>query len=144
MFVKSECENVLRSHPHISTIVTINCVLSSVFYDPLPLYHSAGGVVGVGLMICSGATLVTYCLLWHPGLKWFLKDFFYVKKMCCIFSIITSLLSTYFLKYIFSQTYFFLLQVIRQKFSVRNFWKDCIKYECNVSDHRLMIMIIIV
>ena len=64
--------------------------------------------------------------------------------MCCIFSIITSLLSTYFLKYIFSQTYFFLLQVIRQKFSVRNFWKDCIKYECNVSDHRLMIMIIIV
>jgi len=49
-----------------------------VFYDPLPLYHSAGGVVGVGLMICSGATLV-----------------------------------------------------IRQKFSVRNFWKDCIKYECN-------------
>ena len=69
MFVKSECENVLRSHPHISTIVTINCDLSSVFYDPLPLYHSAGGVVGVGLMICSGATLVTYCLLWHPGLK---------------------------------------------------------------------------
>lgn len=49
-----------------------------VFYNPLPLYHSAGGVVGVGLMICSGATLV-----------------------------------------------------IRQKFSVRNFWKDCIRYDCN-------------
>eukprot|EP00092_Neocalanus_flemingeri_P036124 GFUD01039329.1.p1 GENE.GFUD01039329.1~~GFUD01039329.1.p1 ORF type:complete len:650 (-),score=172.75 GFUD01039329.1:557-2506(-) len=49
-----------------------------VFYDPLPLYHSAGGVVGVGLMIICGATLV-----------------------------------------------------IRRQFSVRNFWKDCIKYECN-------------
>ena len=23
--------------------------------------------------------------------------------------------------------------VIRQKFSVRNFWKDCIRYDCNVS-----------
>jgi len=51
---------------------------SLVFYNPLPLYHSAGGVVGVGLMICCGATLV-----------------------------------------------------IRKKFSVRNFWKDCIKYNCN-------------
>jgi len=49
-----------------------------VFYDPLPLYHSAGGVVGIGLMMCFGATVV-----------------------------------------------------IRQKFSVRNFWKDCIKYRCN-------------
>jgi len=49
-----------------------------VFYDPLPLYHSAGGVVGIGLMMCFGASVV-----------------------------------------------------IRQKFSVRNFWKDCIKYDCN-------------
>ena len=55
------------------------CIFA-VFYDPLPLYHSAGGVVGIGLMMCFGATVV-----------------------------------------------------IRQKFSVRNFWKDCIKYECNVS-----------
>ena len=52
----------------------------SVFYDPLPLYHSAGGVVGIGLMMIFGATVV-----------------------------------------------------IRQKFSVRNFWQDCIKYDCNVS-----------
>ena len=50
-----------------------------VFYDPLPLYHSAGGVVGIGLMMIFGATVV-----------------------------------------------------IRPKFSVRNFWKDCIKYNCNV------------
>lgn len=49
-----------------------------VFYDPLPLYHSAGGVVGIGLMMTFGATVV-----------------------------------------------------IRQKFSVRNFWQDCIKYDCN-------------
>jgi len=49
-----------------------------VFYDPLPLYHSAGGVVGIGLMMIFGATVV-----------------------------------------------------IRPKFSVRNFWKDCIKYNCN-------------
>lgn len=51
-----------------------------MFYDPLPLYHSAGGVVGIGLMMIFGATVV-----------------------------------------------------IRQKFSVRNFWQDCIKYDCNVS-----------
>jgi len=49
-----------------------------VFYNPLPLYHSAGGVVGIGLMMIFGATVV-----------------------------------------------------IRQKFSVRNFWNDCIKYNCN-------------
>jgi len=49
-----------------------------VFYDPLPLYHSAGGVVGIGLMMIFGATVV-----------------------------------------------------IRQKFSVRNFWQDCIRYDCN-------------
>jgi len=49
-----------------------------VFYNPLPLYHSAGGVVGIGLMLGCGATVV-----------------------------------------------------IRKKFSVRNFWKDCIKYNCN-------------
>ena len=50
-----------------------------MFYDPLPLYHSAGGVVGIGLMMIFGATVV-----------------------------------------------------IRPKFSVRNFWTDCIKYKCNV------------
>lgn len=49
-----------------------------VFYDPLPLYHSAGGIVGIGLMMTFGVTIV-----------------------------------------------------IRKKFSVRNFWKDCCKYECN-------------
>jgi len=49
-----------------------------VFYDPLPLYHSTGGVIGIGLMLCLGATVA-----------------------------------------------------IRKKFSVRNFWKDCIKYDCN-------------
>ena len=49
-------------------------------YDPLPLYHSAGGVVGIGLMTVFGATVA-----------------------------------------------------IRRKFSVRNFWKDCVNYKCNVS-----------
>ena len=51
-----------------------------VFYDPLPLYHSAGGIVGIGLMMVFGCTVV-----------------------------------------------------IRKKFSVRNFWKDCKRYNCNVS-----------
>lgn len=51
-----------------------------VLYDPLPLYHSAGGIVGIGLMMVFGSTVV-----------------------------------------------------IRKKFSVRNFWKDCCKYNCNVS-----------
>ena len=59
----------------------MNFIIILVFYDPLPLYHSAGGVVGIGLMMCFGATVV-----------------------------------------------------LRQKFSVRNFWKDCIKYNCNVSN----------
>ncbi len=49
-----------------------------VFYNPLPLYHSAGGVVGVGLCLVFGATVV-----------------------------------------------------VRRKFSVRNFWKDCCHYGCN-------------
>jgi len=47
-------------------------------YDPLPLYHSAGGVVGIGLMMVFGATVA-----------------------------------------------------IRRKFSVRNFWKDCVNFKCN-------------
>ena len=45
-------------------------------YDPLPLYHSAGGVVGIGLMTVFGATVA-----------------------------------------------------IRRKFSVRNFWKDCVNFK---------------
>ncbi len=49
-----------------------------VFYNPLPLYHSAGGVVGVGLMMVFGCTVV-----------------------------------------------------LRKKFSVRNFWKDCCIHGCN-------------
>ena len=52
-----------------------------IFYDPLPLYHSAGGIVGVGLMMVFGFTIV-----------------------------------------------------LRKKFSVRNFWKDCKRYNCNVSN----------
>ena len=29
-----------------------------VLYDPLPLYHSAGGIVGIGLMMVFGTTVV--------------------------------------------------------------------------------------
>ncbi|CAB4055331.1 SLC27A1_4 [Lepeophtheirus salmonis] len=46
-------------------------------YNPLPLYHSAGGLVGIGIMMVFGVRIA-----------------------------------------------------IRRKFSVRNFWKDCIKYNC--------------
>ena len=49
-------------------------------YNPLPLYHSAGGVVGIGLMMVFGTTVA-----------------------------------------------------VRRKFSVRNFWKDCVNFNCNVS-----------
>ena len=55
-------------------------ISNPTFYDPLPLYHSAGGIVGIGLMMVHGCTVV-----------------------------------------------------IRKKFSVRNFWKDCKRYNCNVS-----------
>lgn len=53
-----------------------------ILYDPLPLYHSAGGIVGIGLMMVFGSTVV-----------------------------------------------------IRKKFSVRNFWKDCCKYNCNAAQY---------
>lgn len=29
-----------------------------VIYDPLPLYHSAGGMLGVGIMLVHGAAVV--------------------------------------------------------------------------------------
>ena len=57
----------------------LSSIPNLVLYDPLPLYHSAGGIVGIGLMLVFGSTVV-----------------------------------------------------IRKKFSVRNFWKDCCKYNCNV------------
>ena len=31
---------------------------SDVLYDPLPLYHSAGGMLGVGIMLTHGSTVV--------------------------------------------------------------------------------------
>ena len=61
-------------------ITDMGNITDPVFYDPLPLYHSAGGIVGIGLMMVFGCTVV-----------------------------------------------------IRKKFSVRNFWKDCKRYNCNVS-----------
>ena len=61
-------------------ISNMGSIQNPVFYDPLPLYHSAGGIVGIGLMMVHGCTVV-----------------------------------------------------IRKKFSVRNFWKDCKRYNCNVS-----------
>ena len=65
-------------------ITDMGNITNPVFYDPLPLYHSAGGIVGIGLMMVFGCTVV-----------------------------------------------------IRKKFSVRNFWKDCKKYNCNVSKSKL-------
>lgn len=59
-------------------ISNMGSIQNPVFYDPLPLYHSAGGIVGIGLMMVHGCTVV-----------------------------------------------------IRKKFSVRNFWKDCKRYNCN-------------
>ncbi|XP_044727406.1 long-chain fatty acid transport protein 4 [Chrysoperla carnea] len=55
---------------------------NDIIYDPLPLYHSAGGVLGAGQALCYGITVVT-----------------------------------------------------RKKFSASNFWKDCIKYNCTVSQY---------
>jgi len=59
-------------------ISNMGSLSNPTFYDPLPLYHSAGGIVGIGLMMVHGCTVV-----------------------------------------------------IRKKFSVRNFWKDCKRYNCN-------------
>jgi len=60
----------------------LSSIPNLVLYDPLPLYHSAGGIVGIGLMLVFGSTVV-----------------------------------------------------IRKKFSVRNFWKDCCKYNCNAAQY---------
>lgn len=35
-----------------------NLQLDDIVYDPLPLYHSAGGMVGVGQMLLRGITVV--------------------------------------------------------------------------------------
>lgn len=53
---------------------------SDIIYIPLPIYHSLGGIAGVGQLLLRGNCLV-----------------------------------------------------IRQKFSVSNFWSDCIKYKCTVA-----------
>ncbi|XP_054275215.1 long-chain fatty acid transport protein 4-like [Macrosteles quadrilineatus] len=53
-----------------------------VVYDSLPLYHTAGGCLGVGQAVLNGLTVV-----------------------------------------------------IRPKFSVSNFWTDCIKYKCTVAQY---------
>ena len=59
-------------------MIGLSSIKDPVFYNPLPLYHSAGGTVGIGLMMVFGVTIV-----------------------------------------------------IRKKFSVRNFWKDCCDHKCN-------------
>lgn len=52
-----------------------------VIYNPLPLYHTAGGMVGVGIVLLRGVSMA-----------------------------------------------------LRKKFSATNFWADCIKYNCTVSN----------
>ncbi|EFO22528.2 AMP-binding enzyme family protein [Loa loa] len=51
-------------------------------YVMMPVYHSAGGILGIGQMVLQGSTCV-----------------------------------------------------IKKKFSASNFWKDCVKYNCNVSQY---------
>lgn len=55
---------------------------SDIVYDPLPLYHTAGGVIGVGQALFGGSTIV-----------------------------------------------------IRRKFSVTQYWPDCLKYGCTASQY---------
>ena len=54
---------------------------NDVIYCALPLYHTNGGILGVGQVVLYGNTLA-----------------------------------------------------LRRKFSASNFWNDCIKYKCTVSD----------
>ncbi|XP_077283249.1 long-chain fatty acid transport protein 4-like isoform X2 [Arctopsyche grandis] len=60
----------------------INISTKDVVYTPLPLHHTAGGILGVGQGIVFGIPVV-----------------------------------------------------LRNKFSVSNFWKDCIKYKCTVAQY---------
>ena len=44
--------------PIFALLNNLNLYFVVVFYDPLPLYHSAGGVVGIGM----GIPCLAYCL----------------------------------------------------------------------------------
>lgn len=60
-----------------------------IIYTPLPLHHTAGGMLGAGQALAMGTTVV-----------------------------------------------------LRSKFSASNFWKDCIKYKCTVSELNLNFFVI--
>lgn len=55
---------------------------NDIIYNPLPLYHTAGGIVGAGMALIHGSTIA-----------------------------------------------------LRKKFSVSNFWKDCIKYNATCAQY---------
>lgn len=64
----------------VATVHMLGLRSSDVMYNPLPLYHTAGGLVGTGAALVDGIP-----------------------------------------------------SVLRGKFSVTNYWTDCIKYNCTVS-----------
>ncbi|XP_055383921.1 long-chain fatty acid transport protein 1-like [Condylostylus longicornis] len=61
---------------------TLNMKIDDIFYTPLPLYHTAGGIMSIGQSLIFGSTVV-----------------------------------------------------IRKKFSATNYFSDCIKYNCTVSQY---------
>ena len=90
----------------------LSTIKDPIFYDPLPLYHSAGGIVGIGLMMVFGCTVV-------------------IRSDSCTgfrsFSICADVrrLATILVTKKFS------IFICRKKFSVRHFWEDCRRYNCN-------------
>lgn len=64
------------------TFYMLRLTSDDVVYNPLPLYHTAGGIVGVGNALLNGSTVV-----------------------------------------------------LRKKFSARNFWLDCSRYNCSVAQY---------
>ncbi|KAH8347801.1 hypothetical protein KR084_001084 [Drosophila pseudotakahashii] len=64
------------------TFYMLRMFSDDVVYNPLPLYHTAGGIVGVGNAILNGSTVV-----------------------------------------------------LRKKFSARNFWLDCQRYNCTAAQY---------
>lgn len=76
----------------------LSSIPNLVLYDPLPLYHSAGGISSSSFHIL------------YSGHDYFIAGIVGIGLMM-----------------VFGSTV-----VIRKKFSVRNFWKDCCKYNCNV------------
>uniref|UniRef100_A0A9J2PVS8 long-chain-fatty-acid--CoA ligase n=1 Tax=Ascaris lumbricoides TaxID=6252 RepID=A0A9J2PVS8_ASCLU len=135
-------------------------VLSSDrMYITLPMYHSQGGVVGIGQTIIRGCTSVVRrkfsasnfwkdCFKYDCTVSQYIGEIcrFYWMAMGCgeAFGVLSSDRMYITLPMYHSQGGVVGIgqtiirgctSVVRRKFSASNFWKDCFKYDCTVSQY---------